>query len=88
MSTRGSLDVLGGTCLATLNEFGHLPQPKKPEYILSECAEIREARDSRVDRAIRIVKSLTGNTVWPLKARNLKNSTGTLDLEVWDLLGS
>ena len=66
MSTRGSLGVLGAPSPAAPNGFGHFHQPKKPEYedVLLECAEIREAHDSRVDRAIRAVTMLRDKFDW------------------------
>jgi len=66
MSTRGSLGVLGAPSPAAPNGFGHFHQPKKPEYedVLLECAEIREAHDSRVDRAIRAVTMLREKFDW------------------------
>ncbi|KAG2004529.1 hypothetical protein CC2G_003081 [Coprinopsis cinerea AmutBmut pab1-1] len=45
-----------------LNGFGGLgvPPPRKPEYedVLAECAEIRNAHDQRVERAVRAVSML------------------------------
>lgn len=66
MSTRGSLGILGAPPPAAPNGFGHFHQPKKPEYedVLRECAEIRGAHDSRVDRAIRAVTMLKEKFDW------------------------
>jgi hypothetical protein len=66
MSTRGSLGVLGAPPSAPTNGFGHFHQPKKPEYedVLRECAEIRQAHDNRVDRAVRAVTMLREKFDW------------------------
>ncbi|KAF5354044.1 hypothetical protein D9756_007214 [Leucocoprinus leucothites] len=66
MSTRGSLGVLGAPPPAPTNGYGHFHQPKKPEYedVLRECAEIREAHDQRVDRAVRAVTMLRDRFDW------------------------
>lgn len=68
MSTRGSLGVLGAPPPAPTNGFGYgiHAQPKKPEYedVLRECAEIREAHDQRVDRAVRAVTMLREKFDW------------------------
>ncbi|KAF9451580.1 hypothetical protein P691DRAFT_628524, partial [Macrolepiota fuliginosa MF-IS2] len=68
MSTRGSLGVLGAPPPAPTNGFGYgiHVQPKKPEYedVLRECAEIRDAHDQRVDRAVRAVTMLREKFEW------------------------
>ncbi|KAF9562042.1 hypothetical protein CPC08DRAFT_599005, partial [Agrocybe pediades] len=64
MDTRGSLGVLGiSPPPAPPGGFG---APKKPEYedVLKECAEIREAHDRRVDRAVRAVMMLKDKFDW------------------------
>lgn len=64
MTTRGSLGVLGITPPAA--PPGGFGAPRKPEYedILRECAEIREAHDRRVERAVRAVTMLRDNFDW------------------------
>jgi hypothetical protein len=66
MSTRGSLGVLGAPPPAAANGFGHFHQPRKPEYedVLKESAEIRDAHDRRVERAVRAVTMLREKFDW------------------------
>lgn len=64
MTTRGSLGVLGITPPA--GPPGGFGAPRKPEYedVLRECAEIREAHDRRVERAVRAVTMLRDKFDW------------------------
>ncbi|KAF8955042.1 hypothetical protein BDZ97DRAFT_1635017, partial [Flammula alnicola] len=73
MATRGSVDVLGlapppappGGGLGMGMGFG-VGVPRKPEYedVLKECAEIRDAHDRRVERAVRAVTMLREKFDW------------------------
>lgn len=76
MSTRGSIGVLSGTSSAPSTNnvaiqpfgggFGGGAAPKKVEYpdVLRECAEIAEAHDRRVERAVRAVMMLREKFDW------------------------
>ncbi|TFK37129.1 hypothetical protein BDQ12DRAFT_685836 [Crucibulum laeve] len=74
MSTRGSLGVLGVAPppqqnppnAVHLNGFNSALHQRKPEYedVLRECAEIRDAHDRRVERAVRAVTMLREKFEW------------------------
>ncbi|KAH6909985.1 hypothetical protein BKA70DRAFT_181893 [Coprinopsis sp. MPI-PUGE-AT-0042] len=78
MNTRGMMGVLGITSEgpappATQQQtngyggrFGAPAPPAKPEYddVLKECAEIRDAHDRRVERAVRAVHMLRERYDW------------------------
>lgn len=77
MSTRGMMGVLGITSEGPAgpnapapqqpqaNGYGQKPPPK-PEYedVIKECAEIRDAHDRRVERAVRAVHMLRERYDW------------------------
>lgn len=85
MTTRGSLGVMGAppSTSAPTNGFGYHTQPKKPEYedVLRECAEIREAHDHRVDRAVRAVTMLREKFEWKQRVQVEVEEPEELD---WD----
>ncbi|KAF8994063.1 hypothetical protein BDQ17DRAFT_1367480 [Cyathus striatus] len=87
MSTKGSLGVLGTASTdekptLALEAFPNYKK-KKPEYedVLNECAEIAEAHDKRVDRALRAVLMLRDRFDWKQRVEVEEPEPEELD---WD----